>query len=142
VRDAVDDDVTAICRFGRAHIKPHYAPLIGADAAEQQVLRWWNDTRIGAAVAAGLVVVAESEEQLVGVGQRGRAGDDHVIYKLYVHPEHRGRGLGPELITGLIHQLPRTVDRLYVEHVAANERAGAFYEREGFVVARRPEPDG
>ena len=31
VRDAEHGDVAAICRFGEAHIRPHYAPLIGAD---------------------------------------------------------------------------------------------------------------
>ena len=32
VRDAEPGDVRAICRFGEAHIRPHYAPLIGATA--------------------------------------------------------------------------------------------------------------
>ncbi len=72
VRDAEHDDVAAICRFGEAHIRPHYAPLIGAEAADEQVRRWWHETHIGAAVAEGLVVVAEADGQLVGVGQRGR----------------------------------------------------------------------
>ena len=51
VREAEHDDVVAICRFGEAHIRPHYAPLIGAAAADEQVRRWWNETHIGAAVA-------------------------------------------------------------------------------------------
>ena len=95
VRDAEHDDVAAICRFGEAHIRPHYAPLIGAEAADEQVRRWWNETHVGAAVAEGLVVVAEADGQIVGVGQRGRSGADHVVYKLYVHPEHRGPWAGP-----------------------------------------------
>jgi GNAT superfamily N-acetyltransferase len=136
VRDAGHDDVAAICRFGDAHIRPHYTPLIGADAANQQVRRWWNETHIFAAVAEGFVVVAEADGQLVGVGQRGRRGGDHVVYKLYVHPQHRGRGLGPQLIDALTRQLPADADRLYIEHFVANERAGAFYEREGFIVQR------
>jgi ribosomal protein S18 acetylase RimI-like enzyme len=136
VRDAEHDDVAAICWFGEAHIRPHYAPLIGAEAADEQVRRWWNETHVGAAVAEGLVVVAEADGQLVGVGQRGRSGDDHVVYKLYVHPQHRGRGLGPQLLDGLTRQLPANADRLYIEHFVANERAGAFYEREGFTVER------
>lgn len=139
VRDAGGDDIAAICRFGEAYVRPHYTPLIGAAAADEQVRRWWNETHIGAAVAGGLVVVAEQDGQIVGVGQRGRRGEDHVVYKLYVHPGHRGRGLGPRLIDALIGRLPTTADRLYVEHFAANGRAGAFYEREGFVV-RRIEP--
>jgi GNAT superfamily N-acetyltransferase len=136
VRPAGHEDVAAICRFGEAYIRPHYAPLIGADAADQQVRRWWSETRIGAAVAGGFVVVAEADGQLVGVGQRGRWGDDHVVYKLYVHPGHRGRGLGPRLLDALIAQLPADADRLYIEHFTANARAGEFYEREGFTVER------
>ncbi len=136
VREAERDDVAAICRFGEAHIRPHYAPLIGAEAADEQVRRWWNETQVGAAVAEGQVVVAEADGQILGVGQRGRSGADHVVYKLYVHPEHRGRGLGPELLAAITRQLPADADRLCIEHFVANERAGAFYEREGFTVER------
>ncbi|MDT4941802.1 MAG: hypothetical protein QOJ34_1891 [Pseudonocardiales bacterium] len=53
------------------------------------VRTWWNETYVGGAVADGLVVVAETDGELVGVAQRGRRGNDHVIYKLDVHPEHR-----------------------------------------------------
>jgi ribosomal protein S18 acetylase RimI-like enzyme len=103
--------------------------------------RWWNETHVGAAVAEGLVVVAEADGQIVGVGQRGRRGADHVVYKLYVHPQHRGRGLGPRLLDALTRQLAANADRLYIEHFVANERAGAFYEREGFAVERiEPSP--
>ncbi len=141
VRDARPGDVVAICRFGEEHIRPHYAPLIGAAAADDQVRRWWNETHVGAAVASGLVVVAETDGHVVGVGQRGRSGADHVVYKLYIHPDLRGRGLGPQLLDALIRQLPADAHRLYIEHFAANERAGAFYEREGYAVERiEPSP--
>ncbi|WP_410564370.1 GNAT family N-acetyltransferase [Amycolatopsis sp. cmx-4-61] len=136
VRAAGPGDVAAIRRFGETHVRAHYAPLIGAAAADAQVRDWWNETHVGAAVAAGLVVVAEAGGELLGVGQRGRSGADHVVYKLYVHPGQRGRGLGPRLLDALAAQLPADAGRLYIEHFAANERAGAFYEREGFAVER------
>lgn len=113
-----------------SHIRPHYAPMISAEAADEQVRRWWNETHVGAAVAEGLVVVVEA------VGQRGRSGAVHVVYKLYVYPRHRGCGLGPQLLEALTRQLPADADRLYIEHFVANERVGAFYEREGFTVER------
>jgi GNAT superfamily N-acetyltransferase len=134
LRVAEHGDVGAICRFGVAYVRPHYAPLIGATAADGQVRTWWNEPDVGAAVAQGLVVVAEADGDLVGVGQRGRRGSDHVIHKLYVHPRHRGHGLGPQLLEALTRQLPADADRLYIEHFVGNERAGAFYEREGFTV--------
>lgn len=143
VRDARHEDVGEICRFGEAHIRPHYAPLIGAEAADEQVRSWWNETHVGAAVADGLVVVAAAEEHVVGVGQRGRSGADHVVYKLYVDSRHRGGGLGKRLLSALIRQLPADADRLYLEHFVANERAAAFYDREGFTVERvEPSPTG
>lgn len=89
----------------------------------------------GIALDAGVLVPA--------TGQRGRAGADHVVYKLYVHPRHRGRGLGPQLLDALTRQLPAGVDRLWIEQLVANERAGAFYEREGFIAERiEPSPTG
>ena len=143
VRPAGREDVAAICRFGEAIIPAHYAPLIGAPAADEQVRRWWNETHVGAAVAEGLVVVTEVGGQIMGVGQRGRSGSDHVVYKLYVDPRHRSNGLGPRLLAALTSQLPADADRLYIEHFAANERAGRFYEREGFTVDRiEPSPNG
>jgi len=134
VRTAVVGDVDAICRFGETHVPPHCAPLIGAAAAEDQVRTWWNAEYVSRAVAQGLVVVAEAGRDLVGVAQRGRRGDDHVIYKLYVHPQHRSAGLGRRLVDALIAQLPAGTPRVYVEQFVSNERAGAFYEREGFVI--------
>ena len=35
--------------------------------------RWWNEAHVGAAAAEGLVVVAEADGQIVGVGQPGRS---------------------------------------------------------------------
>lgn len=143
VLEARLDHVVAVRRFAERVIPPHYTPLIGAAAAAEQVDRWWSLTQIHAAVAFQLMVVAEEDGQVVGVGQRGRSGDDHVIYKLYVDPEHRGHGVGPKLLAALTEQLPADADRLCIEHFAANERAAAFYEREGFTVERiEPSPDG
>ncbi|SDW65610.1 Ribosomal protein S18 acetylase RimI [Amycolatopsis xylanica] len=133
IRNAEETDVDAIRRFGETHIRPHYTPLIGAAAADDQVRLWWNETQIRAAVTDGRVIIAQAGDQLVGVGQLGA---DHVIYKLYIHPGHRRRGLGPQLLNALADQLPADADRLHIEHFAANELAAAFYEREGFVVDR------
>ncbi len=134
IRDAAAHDIAAICRFGDVHVRAHYVPIIGEGPADEQVRRWWNEAYIAEGVARGQVVVADDGGELVGVGQRGRNGADHVIYKLYVHPDHRGRGIGPLLIAGLVRQLPPGTDRIFVEQFAGNERASAFYEREGFTV--------
>lgn len=114
----------------------HYTPLLGAALADDQVRTWWNEQHIHDAVGAGRVVVADLDGRLAGVAQRGLSGADHVIYKLYLDPAHRGHGIGPKLIQALVAQLPADVSRVFLEHFAANVRAGDFYEREGFRVER------
>lgn len=132
LRVAGPDDVPALVRFGEDVVPAHYAPLIGEAAARAQVRDWWRPEQLAEAVAAGQVVLAEADGALVGMAQRGRWGADHVVWKLYVHPDHRGTGLGPRLLAQLTAGLDG--DRVLLEHFAANERAAAFYEREGFAV--------
>lgn len=136
VRDALLGDVAAICGFGAAHIPAHYGPLIGQAAARAQVERWWNPERVSRAVEAGQVAIAEAGDEVIGVAERGEWEGQPVVWKLYVHPDHRGNGIGPKLLQALIEQLPAGTDRLQVEHFEVNRRAGAFYEREGFVHIR------
>ncbi|UMP06298.1 GNAT family N-acetyltransferase [Amycolatopsis sp. EV170708-02-1] len=134
VRDADRDDVMAVCRFGEEHVRAWWAPLIGEEEAARRVRMWWNATDIAGAVARGAVVVAEDGGCLSGVGQHDFDGGEHVIRKLSALPRYRGLGL--RLLEVLIGRLPVDVERVYAEHLVADERAGAFFEREGFTVER------
>ena len=85
--------------------------------------------------------MAASPSGLLGVAEWGAWDGAPVLWKLYVHPDHRGRGLGQHLLRAVIARLPTGSRRLQVEHFAANERAGRFYEREGFEWVRaEPNP--
>lgn len=136
VRRAVADDADRVRAFGATHVPPHYAPLIGAEAAERQVTLWWQPQQIKDAVSEGLIRLAEVGDRVVGVVEHGRHGRDVVIWKLYLDPAYRGHGIGPRLVAAVIAALPTEVGRLGVEHFAGNVRAAAFYEREGFAVER------
>lgn len=136
IRDAHARDIEAICDFGSSYIADHYRPLIGEDAAQAQVVNWWNEERISQAVGKGLVTVAELSGELVGVVELGQWDGAPVVWKLYVHPDHRGRGLGARLLDHVVEQLPSDVECLQIEHFQANERAGRFYDCEGFRVTR------
>lgn len=140
VRAAIDEDVDAICAFGQGFIRAHYTPLIGAEAAQSQVRTWWSEESIRAAITSGGVLIAEMDGGTVAVAHWANPGTDPVVYKLYVAPTHRGHGLGRHMLGAVTAQLPAEAARLWIEHFAANTRAGAFYEREGYVV-ERVEPD-
>jgi GNAT superfamily N-acetyltransferase len=143
VRRAELPDVARICAFGVAHIRAHYEPLIGGPAAQRQVDDWWNERVIRSAVVDGSISVAEDRSGLIGVVHVARQADPPTVYKLYVHPDHRGRGVGVALLDEVVATLPATATRLAIEHFAGNVRAASFYEREGFVVDRvAPEGTG
>lgn len=136
VRDGRPDDVGAICRFGATVIPPHYTPLLGAEDARAQVTDWWGADRIGPAVEMGHITVAEGHDGLLGVAEWGPYQGDNVLWKLYLHPDARGMGLGPRMLEHLVGQLPEGSERLLVEVFEANTRARKFYEREGFTYLR------
>ena len=134
VRLAAPTDVAAMVAFGRAVVPPHYTPILGASAAQSQFDLWWTPERMAAAAEAGRVHVAiaggdVTGEQLIGVVETGTYGDDQVIWKLYLAPAVRGRGLGVELLDRAVAALPAGTEHVLVEHFAGNWQAGAFYER-------------
>lgn len=136
VRLASEHDVDAIAAFGVAVVPPHYESIIGRAAAEEQVELWWTPERLQAALSNGALLVAEQDSELVGVAEVGEWEADPVIWKLYVLPDRRGRGIGRALLRAALAELPRPASRVILEHFAGNERAAAFYEREGFVHLR------
>jgi ribosomal protein S18 acetylase RimI-like enzyme len=133
IRRAVQGDVEPILAFARAVVPSHYGPILGEAAAWGQ-LSWWSPERIAAGVAAGHIHVAIADGAVVGVVETGAYEGEYVIWKLYLTPEHRGRGLGARLLRAAVGALPPGTDHVLVEHFAGNVRAAAFYEREGFTV--------
>jgi ribosomal protein S18 acetylase RimI-like enzyme len=132
VRLADEHDLDAIEAFGAAVVPAHYEPIIGKAAAQEQVDLWWTRKRLRSALSKGALVVAEHDDELVGVAEVGVWERDPVIWKLYLKPERRGRGIGRVLLRAAILEVPREASRVILEHFAGNERAAAFYEREGF----------
>jgi ribosomal protein S18 acetylase RimI-like enzyme len=64
-----------------------------------------------------------------------------VIWKLYVHPHHQGRGIGSSLLRALIEAVPAARGRVAIEYIEGNDRAAAVYGRHGSVEVRREPAD-
>lgn len=91
---------------------------------------------MGPAVRDGRVVVALRGGEVVGVAQFDLAMTPPMIWKLYVDPALRGQGVGPQLLDAVYALLSPGTATVRIEHFTVNERAGRFYEREGFDVER------
>jgi GNAT superfamily N-acetyltransferase len=134
-RTATVADLDDIVGFAAVVIPDTYEPMIGAAYAEQLLADWWSVDRLTADLANDIVLVAVADDdpsRILGFVHLGRWNDEPVMWKLYVAPGHRGQGHGSRLVDAAIEALGPNEQTLLTEHVAANVRAAAFYEREGF----------
>ena len=146
LRPATPDDVAGLRRLGEAVVPPTYAP-IDAAYAQRMLDEWWTPDFFTASLARMPYVVAESDAEVVGVANLGpaqvRGQERQVMWKLYVHPDHQGRGIGTRLLRAVEEQVEGGA--LWLEVVDGNEAAAGFYRSQGFEEVERaanaPWPD-
>lgn len=148
VRPATVADAQAIGEIRVLSWQKAYAGMLPEDflrrLSVEAAAQMWTDV-LGGPDRSGTVLVVESagcERHLAGFAafgpRRDYAGSEAgELYALYLHPRHWGRGLGAQLHGAVIDALVEDGYRTAVLWVlAANERAKAFYVRQGWV------PDG
>lgn len=64
-----------------------------------------------------------------------------VIWKLYIHPDHQGAGIGGKLLESLVEAVPTGCRAVSVEYADGNDRAAAVYVKHGFIETRRDRAD-
>ena len=153
LRPGTHDDIPGLRALGEAVVPPTYGP-IDATYARRMLDEWWTPEVFAASLARNTHLVAEHEGQVVAMANIGRlresyrefphvTGDREVMWKLYVHPDHQGRGLGRRLLTEI--EALVEGDELWLEVVDGNEQAFGFYRAHGFDeverVAGEPFPD-
>lgn len=138
IRPATLADVDAIVSVGHRTWPPTYTAIAGGDYVQLGLAKWWTRTEIAAQVKAGRALVAEVEEQVVAVASAGPLDGDLVLFKLYVVPEHQGRGIGQLLLERVLseareggHQIIR------LSYLDGNDSAREFYTRNGFTETHR-----
>ena len=127
IRAATVADATAI---GEVHVRSWqaaYAGLIPADflarlSAESRAESWARLIGDG-----GPVLVAEEDGVIAGFA----AYVDDRLYALYLLPEYWGRGIGRSLHERVVEGMAGDSAILWV--LSTNERAKAFYVRQGWV---------
>ncbi len=140
IRAATLADRPAIDQLADVAVHDTYDPVAGPAYAQDLLDTWWGSA-LDPDIEAGQVLVAIDGEELVGVAHLGEWDEEPVMWKLYISPDRRSQGIGVMLVDGLIDLLPPETPRLLTEHIIANERAGAFYQREGFEVTGTEQGD-
>ena len=144
------DDIPALIALGRAVVTPPYGP-IDAAYAQRMIDEWWTPAVFTRSMQTNAHLVAEVDGEVVALATIGRlsrsyrdfphvSGDREVMWKLYVHPDHHGRGIGSRLLGEVESRVEG--DELWLEVVDGNEQAFAFYRSRGFEVRERTPDDG
>ncbi|KRE97539.1 hypothetical protein ASG76_02175 [Nocardioides sp. Soil774] len=145
LRTGTLDDVPALVALGHAVVPPTYGP-IDAAYARRMLDEWWVPARFEASLAVNAHLVAEVGAEVVAMASFGRlsrshrdfphvTGDREVMWKLYVHPDHQGIGIGSRLLSEVEAMVEG--DQLWLEVVDGNEQAFAFYRAHGFAEVER-----
>ena len=128
IRDAEVADAQAIGEVHVASWQAAYAGLmpdsfLAGLSVESRAASWARHIGNG----AGPVLVAEEDGVIAGFAAFGPGR----LYALYLLPEYWGRGLGRALHDRVVEGLPGDSAVLWV--LSTNERAKAFYVRQGWV---------
>ncbi|WP_162787200.1 GNAT family N-acetyltransferase [Notoacmeibacter marinus] len=90
-------------------------------------------------------VIADDGEDILGVAfaSMGDGGDDRTafLHQLYVNPDVQGRGAGTALLIEMESAFP-AAGRMRLEVEEANEKAIAFYRKQGYAQIDRTENCG
>ncbi|WP_322920032.1 GNAT family N-acetyltransferase [Nocardioides renjunii] len=145
LRPGTVEDIPALRALGEAVVPPTYGPI---DAAYAQLMldQWWTPERFADTLPRVRMLLAERDGQVVAMTSFGRlsashrdfphvTGDREVMWKLYVHPDHQGLGIGRRLLAEVEAMVEG--DELWLEVVDGNDQAFAFYRAHGFEEAER-----
>lgn len=139
VRAALVEDVPDIIALGQQAVHQAYvtSEMIPVRLALYMLETYWTPEQFVSRVAEGLLLVCEQEGRLVGMTEGAYLSTQTAaMWKLYVHPDAQGQGVGKTLLNGLIARLKPTVVTLYTEYLSQNTRAGDFYASQGFTFDR------
>ncbi|MEI8411150.1 MULTISPECIES: GNAT family N-acetyltransferase [unclassified Kribbella] len=132
VRKAQLADVGAVREIGLKTWPVAYGGLVSEKFIVDGLAQWWSPEAVEWLIRNGITLVAAEGEQLVGMVGLGREGDFWVMWKLYVLPDHQGKGVGKALLDAAIKALPEGTTELLLDVLVANEKAIAFYRANGF----------
>ncbi|TMT86539.1 N-acetyltransferase [Haloterrigena sp. H1] len=137
IRDATTDDVDAIQRVAHSSWEADYPDILSRESIQEGVDDWYTEALIRDSIiwSQALMLVAERDDSIVGFAHATFEPDEHTgtILRVYVDPDHRGEGIGRDLLTETRDRLfEQSVEQLRAMVLAANDVGNEFYRTFGF----------
>jgi GNAT superfamily N-acetyltransferase len=143
IRAADGNDLLSVLAVGRRTWPVTYGPITGPDYVAMGLAKWWTEDATIPAIRAGRVTVAELDGTVVAMASVGPHEDYLVLWKLYVLPEHQGKGIGSALVESVVASAEGIHPEIRISYLTGNTLAEGFYRAKGFVeISREPGCDG
>ncbi|WP_458206143.1 N-acetyltransferase family protein [Haladaptatus sp. NG-SE-30] len=138
VRKTIPDDSSAVQRVARTSWHAAYDEVLGESRVKEIVDSWFDPENVVADVNRDErpFFVAERDSEVVGfvigIPDEERDATFH-LYRIYVHPDFWGEGIGTQLLRRFEDEVRnRAARRMRLSVIEPNEDAIAFYESRGF----------
>lgn len=137
IRKAELTDIPQMRAVGSASWRVAYTGIFPDEFIENALEQWWSEASFqrGIPDAALCNLVAEQDGQIIGtlMGTVDPREEGQVyLFRLYIHPDHFGQGIGKQLWHTYLQHLAPGVKRVDLEVERQNDRAIQFYLRLGF----------
>lgn len=146
IRKAALEDIPHIRAVGSASWRATYTGIFPDAFIDNVLEEWWSESGFQRAIPNAAVgnLVAQQDGHIIGTlmgtVNPGEDGQVH-LFRLYIHPEHVGQGIGKQLWQAYIQLLAPEVNRVDLEVAPQNARAIQFYNRLGFQETGRNEAE-
>jgi ribosomal protein S18 acetylase RimI-like enzyme len=137
VRTARPEDAAAIRAVAEASWSEDYPKILSSESIQQGLDEWYSSQSIEDAIerSNSRTLVAERDGTVVGFVHAiwDVAKNEGDILRLYVHPDHRGAGIGTDLLEVACERLfDSGAERIKAMVLAANDVGNDFYAEYGF----------
>ncbi|WP_435347665.1 GNAT family N-acetyltransferase [Haloarchaeobius sp. HRN-SO-5] len=139
-RHATVDDVAAIQRVAERSWDHDYPAILTRESAREAVHDWYSTGQLehDATAADVRLLVACEDDEVVGFAHGIVDDETGTLLRVYVDPDHRGKGAGRALVEYSIDEFSTAgVERVEAMVLAENEPGNEFYSALGFELVQR-----
>jgi ribosomal protein S18 acetylase RimI-like enzyme len=135
IQEATTEDIPGIRSVAEASWKHDHPAILSRESVMEGFDEWYGTDRLESEIEnpRTQVFVEKAEAGVRGFVHAIVDGDDGVILRLYVHPDHRGEGTGEALFDHTREALEAySIDRIRAMVLAENTIGNEFYRGLGF----------
>lgn len=135
IKEASTADIPGIRSVAEASWEQDYPATLSRESVAEGFEDWYGTERLESELAdpKTLVFVYLSDDEVRGFVHTVVDGEDGVILRLYVHPDHREQAIGSQLAAHVESKLESyEVERIRAMVLAENTVANEFYRGLGF----------